>query len=166
MDERVEVVGRVRWMALCRGLHGEPFVREEHGGVFVVPVNARGEVLLVVEPAVTDGTPTLGLPAGAREAGESPAETADREMQEEIGYRAGRLDVLAELHPLARHADWRVHAVLARDLTPSAREGDEPHPITVEPVPLARFETLIDAGRLLDSTCIAALFLARRLIAM
>jgi hypothetical protein len=73
--------------------------------------------------------------------------------------------VLSELRPLARHGDWRVHAVLARELAPGKVPGDERHQIKVESVPLSRFERLIDAGRLLDSTCIAAVFLARRFLA-
>lgn len=165
MAEHTDEICRHRWMALCRGRNGEPFIRETGGGVFIVPVNDRDEVLFTIEPAVTDGTPVLCLPAGAIEPGEDPADAAKRELQEEAGYRAGRLDRLAELRPLARHGDWRVYAFLARDLVPGKLKGDEVYPISVESVPLAQFERLIDSGRLLDSTCIAAVFLAQRFLA-
>jgi len=165
MTEHSDEICRHRWMTLCRGLNGEPFIRETGGGVFVVPVTNRDEVLFVIEPAVTDGTPVLWLPAGAIEPSETPVVAANRELQEEIGYKAARLDVLSELRPLARHGDWRVHAVLARALVPSKLMGDEGHHIKVESVPLSQFEGLIDAGRLLDSPCIAAVFLARRFMA-
>ena len=165
MTEHTDEICRHRWMALCRGLNGEPFIRETGGGVFIVPLTDRDDVLFIIEPAVTDGTPVLWLPAGAMEPGEDPVDAANRELQEEIGYKAARLDLLSELRPLARHADWRVHAVLARELAPSRLPGDESHPIEVESVPLSQFERLIDAGRLLDATCIAAVFLARRFLA-
>ena len=154
-----------RWMTLCKGLHDEPFIRERGGGALIVAINDSAEVLLVTEPAISDGAPVLWLPAGALEAGEAPTEAANRELQEEIGFKAERLDVLAELRPLARHAEWSLHAVLARDLSPNDLAGDEPHKILTQPFGLARFEELVDAGRLRDSSCIAALFLARRFLA-
>ena len=151
-------------MTLCKGLHGEPFIREHGGGALIVPVNSAGEVLLIIEPAVPDGSLVLSLPAGAMEPGESPVEAANRELQEEIGFKASRLDILAELHPLARHAEWTMHAVLARELSVSHLAGDEPHRIVLQPFALSRFEDLIDDGRLQYSSCIAALFLARRVL--
>jgi 8-oxo-dGTP pyrophosphatase MutT (NUDIX family) len=164
MKTQVEELHKHRWMTLCKGLHGEPFIREHGGGALIVPVTDSGEVLLVMEPAVSTGVPVMWLPAGAVEPGETPVEAASRELQEEVGFKAGRLDALAELHPLARHAEWSLHAVLARDLSPSRLPGDEAHAIRIEPFPLSRFEELVDAGRLHDSNCIAALFLARRFL--
>lgn len=164
MSIQVEELHTHRWMTLCKGLHGEPFIREHGGGALIVPITASGEVLLVMEPAVASGVPVFWLPAGAVEPGESPVEAANRELQEEVGFKAGQLDLLAELHPLARHAEWSLYAVLARDLSPCRLPGDEPHEIRIEPVPLCRFEELVDAGRLHDSNCIAALFLARRFL--
>lgn len=57
-----------------------------------------------------------------------------------------------------------MHVVLARELSVSHLAGDEPHEIVPQPVSLSRFEDLVDAGRLQDSSCIAALFLARRFL--
>lgn len=161
---RTQELIRHKWMSLCQGLNGEPFVRGHGDGVVVVPVNADGDVLLTCEPAVHSGVPVLVLPAGTVEEGEDPVRTANRELQEEIAFKADRLEVLAELHPLARHAEWSVHVVLACELSPSALEGDELHTIEVEPHPFDEFESLIANGRLQDSTCIAALFLARRFL--
>ena len=50
-------------------INGEPFIRETGGGVFIVPLTDRAEVLFTIEPAVTDGKPVLWLPAGAMKAG-------------------------------------------------------------------------------------------------
>ncbi len=155
---------RHRWMTLCRGQWDEPYVRAGDG-VLIVPINEMGEVLLVVEPTVTDGRPVLGLPAGAVSRSESPAESAKRELEEETKYRAGRIDLLHELHPLARHAEWRIFVYLARDLRPGNLVGDEPYRITTEHIHLGNFEQLIASGRLHDSGAIAALFMARSYLA-
>ncbi|MDE0837555.1 MAG: NUDIX domain-containing protein [Kiritimatiellae bacterium] len=153
---------RHKWMELCQGLNGEPFIRGIGDGVCVVPIDAQGNVLMCIEPAVSTGLPVLGLPAGTVEDGEDPSAAANRELQEEIGFKAARLDVLTVAHPLARHADWRVHLLLAQELSPCQLPGDEAHEIHVEAVALSTFETLVDDGRLSDSSCIAALYLARR----
>lgn len=67
--------------------------------VTVVALTAAGEVLLVRQyrPAVEQVT--LELPAGHVEPGESPEEAARRELEEETGYRAGRLEFLGRLLP-------------------------------------------------------------------
>jgi len=129
--------------------------------VLVIPLTATGDVLLTLEPSAAFGKPALILPGGETEAGEPHAETANRELQEEIGYKARQLDYLGELRPYSKYLAVRSFVYLARDLTPSQLEGDEDYAITVEQAPLATFERLIAAGRLLDARVIAALYLAR-----
>jgi ADP-ribose diphosphatase len=159
-----QLVGRYKWLELRIGPLDEPYV-SCNDGVLIVPLDAESQVLFINEAAVTHGRPVLTLPGGAVDDGEDAAISADRELQEEIGYRAGRMDVLGELHPLARHGLWKVHVYLARDLIPSRLAGDERHTIEIERMPLAGFEDLIAARRLTDSTAIAALFLTRSLLA-
>jgi 8-oxo-dGTP pyrophosphatase MutT (NUDIX family) len=91
--------------------------------------------------------------------------TAARELQEEVGYRAGRLEFVGELRPFSKYLTTRSFVYLARDLVPSAiADRDENYEIGVERVPLARFEVEVAAGRLVDARVVAALFLARALI--
>jgi ADP-ribose diphosphatase len=158
------VIARHQWMTLCAGLWDEPYLSVD-SGIFVVPVNDQGEVLFIVEPSVVDGHPVLSLPAGVIDPGEAPASAANRELQEEAGVKANRLDFLGSVDPLARHARWKMHLFLGRDLIPSRLEGDEAFTIQVERVALADFEVLIDAGRLTYAPVIAALYLARRFMA-
>ena len=129
--------------------------------VLIVPLIAEGEVILTFEPSAAFGEPTLILPGGETEPGEPHTETANRELQEEIGYQAGQLDFLGELRPYSKYLAVRSFVYLARDLTPSRLEGDEDYAISVERVPLSEFEPLIAAGRLLDARVIAVLYMAR-----
>ena len=160
--ERDCVVARHRWMALCAGLNDEPYIVSSPG-VLVVPLDADGNVILINEPARTDGQRVLFLPSGALE-GKEPADAANQELREEIGYEAARLDRLGLLHPLARHAIWENTVMLARDLSPNRQEGDEGYEIEVVRVPFDDFETLIASGRLTDAGVIAALYLARSFV--
>jgi ADP-ribose diphosphatase len=129
--------------------------------VLIVPLTAEGNVILTVEPSAAFGQPTLILPGGEVEPDEPHTETANRELQEEIGYKAGQLDFLGELRPYSKYLTVRSFVYLARELTPSRLKGDEGCEISVEQVPLVEFERLIAAGCLLDARVIAALYMAR-----
>jgi ADP-ribose diphosphatase len=128
--------------------------------VVVVPLTASGDVLLAVERSPAMDREILTLVSGSIEAGESLEDAANRELQEELGWLAGRLDFLGELHPF-KYLTTRQFAFLARDLTPSKLAGDETHAITERRVPLNDFTVLCQAGELQDASAIAALCLAR-----
>ncbi len=132
-------------------------------GVLVVPLTDDGHVLLAVERSPAFGREMLGLVGGEVEAGEPLEETANRELQEELGWRAERIDFLGELHPF-KYLISRQFAFLARGLVPSKLEGDEIHPVGTRKVALERFADLCTAGELHDATAIAALYLAQRFL--
>ena len=150
-----------RWMSLGIGDRGEPFIYIKGDGVFVVPLTENNEILMIVEPSVTEKEPVLGLPAGTIERGERSEESANRELQEESGYKSQQLDFLGTISPLARHSNLKIDVYLGRKLTPSKLEGDEPYDIEVRLLPFAEAEDAIKAGRFNDSNVISALYLAR-----
>ncbi len=129
--------------------------------VLVVPLTQQKEVILTIEPSTTSDRSTLILPGGVIEQGETHEQTALRELQEEIGYTAERLDFLSEVRPFSKYITLRSFIYLASDLVPSKLQGDEAYPILAEQVPLKDFEDLITSGQLLDARVIAALFLTR-----
>jgi ADP-ribose diphosphatase len=133
--------------------------------VLVVALSEQGQALLIKEPSPAFGAPTLVLPGGSVEADEALSLTANRELQEEVGFRAARLDYLGELRPFSKYLAVRSHVYLARQLTPSELPRDEDYDIEVSRVSLDGFEALIGDGRLLDARVIAALYLARAFLA-
>ena len=149
------------WFSIRTDAAGDEYVASTGDEVLVVPLTADSEVLLAVEPSPAFGTAVRILPGGQVEPHLTLAEVANKELQEEIGYRAGRLDPLAELWPWAKYLAVRSHLFLARDLAPSKLAGDEGYVIGVEAMPLAELEAWIADGRLRDGRAIAGLFLAR-----
>jgi ADP-ribose diphosphatase len=126
----------------------------------VVALTPRGEVFLVAEPSPAFHDETLVLPGGEVSDSEPPAQTANRELQAEIGYKAGRLVHLGQIRGDAKYNTQCVHIFLALDLRRSRLQGDEPYTMRVGRVPLANFEKLIASGKLVDANSIAALYMA------
>ncbi|HMH10971.1 MAG TPA: NUDIX domain-containing protein [Candidatus Nitrosopolaris rasttigaisensis] len=132
--------------------------------VLIVPLTHQGEVILTIEPSVAFGVPTLVLPGGVIEPGETHEQTALRELQEEIGYTAERLDFLGKVRPFSKYVALESFIYLARELVPSKFQGDEDHPILMEQVSLKDFEHLITSGWLLDARIMAALLMTRHFL--
>ncbi len=156
-------VYRHQWMTCYETEQGIPYVFMNDGSM-LVPVTPQNDVLFTVEQSVAYDERVLYLPGGVVEPGEKAMEAANRELQEEIGYKAKRLDYLGVLYPFIKYMQLRLHVFLARDLVESRLQGDEEWPIDVERTPLSAFEPLIESGRLRDSNVIAALYLARRFL--
>ena len=150
-----------------RDARGEEFI-DTRDEVLVVAVSEGGEVMLAVEPSAAFGEAVLILPGGSEEPNEPHDVTANRELQEEVGVRAGRLDFMGALRPFSKYLRLTSYVYLARDLTLSQLQGDEEHAIGVERVALDgpdSFTRLIAAGRLVDARVIAALYLAQGFLA-
>ena len=147
---------------------GHEFTRDivhHPGAVSVVPVTDEGTAVLMVRQyrAAVD-MDMLEIPAGKRDvAGEAPEMTARRELEEEVGMRAGRIEKLAEFYNSPGFCDEHSFCFMALDLEPCATsfQGVEEHHMTVERVALDDVPGMIAAGRLVDAKSIIGLMLAR-----
>ena len=133
------------------------------GAVVVVPV-IDGDVILVRQyRAAIDGE-LLEVPAGKRDVSDEPVElTAHRELEEEVGMKAGSMVKLAEFYNSPGFCDEHSFLFLATDLTECATsfQGYEEQHMTIERVPLDSVPALIASGELVDGKSIIALCLAR-----
>jgi len=159
--ERVRVVGP----------DGDEFVRHivrHPGAVVVVPVDDAGNAFLVRQYRVAAGRALLEVPAGKRDVpGEPPETTAARELEEEIGRRAGRLRLLCEFYNSPGFTDEYTFVFLATDLEVSERAAvsAEERAMTVEQVALTEVDELVASGELVDGKSVIGLLLARQLLA-
>jgi 8-oxo-dGTP pyrophosphatase MutT (NUDIX family) len=85
----------------------------------VVALDAQGPVALIYEPSPAFGERVLILPGGTEEPEETHEETANRELQEEVGLRAERLDYLGEIRPWSKYLHVSSFIYLARELSES-----------------------------------------------
>ena len=134
------------------------------GAVVVVPLIDENTVLLIREYAAGLHAYDLGLPKGRLEKGEDVLEGANRELKEETGYGANRLQRLGKLSLAPTYMAHQTHVVLARDLYPERLQGDEPEELEVVPWKLDDLHSLILRPDCTEGRSIAALFIARELI--
>jgi ADP-ribose pyrophosphatase len=109
--------------------NGEIAVREyirHSGGVGIVPIVDRN-VILIEQFRIAIERPLIELPAGRLESNEEPMSCAARELEEEIGYRAGKLVPLASYFASVGNSNERMYLFLALNLvkTELRLEADE-----------------------------------------
>ncbi len=142
----------------------ERAIVRHRGAVGVVAIVDDAVVLVRQYRAPIDG-PLLEVPAGIRDVdGEDPALTAVRELAEETGLRAGRVEHLTTYYTAAGFTDETVHLYQAFDLVQEDRQAHGPEEawMTIERLPLADIDEAIASGRISDAKTIIALQLLRR----
>src|SRR5690348_12512520 len=162
-EGKVVRVGIERW----RHSDGEEVTREKvwhPGAVGIVAIDAT-QVWLTRQPreAIGDAA-SLEVPAGKLDVeGESPLETAKRELAEEIGKAAETWEEIAAFYTSPGFSDERVWLYLASDLTDAGEvEADESERIEIVPWPLEKLDEAIEQCE--DSKSLIGLhWLARRL---
>lgn len=133
------------------------------GGVTAVPILDNGRILLIRQFRYPIGKYILELPAGKLDSGQSPEETVARELEEEIGYRAGILEYKTTFYTTPGISNEAIYFYIARDLTPCAQRLEEGEHITVESYSVDECLEKIRSGEINDAkTILGILWYARK----
>jgi 8-oxo-dGTP pyrophosphatase MutT (NUDIX family) len=167
VSERPVYQGSLLKVALgtFEGPGGERFERDlvhHPGAVVVVPYDATGDVVLVRQYRAPVDAELLEIPAGRRDVEGEPTETtAARELAEETGLEAGRMELIGHFFNSPGFSDEETWCYLARDLRPVPldRHSIEEEHMTVERYQLADVRRLIATGEITDAKTIIGLFL-------
>jgi ADP-ribose pyrophosphatase len=131
------------------------------GAAAVVPVDQDGNVILVRQYRHATGGWLLEVPAGKLDhPGEPPEDCARREVEEETGYRAGRLVPLGWVWTTPGFTDEKIWLYLALDLTPTQSDLQADEVLTVEKLPFAEAAARALSGEIVDSKSVIALLRA------
>ena len=132
----------------------------------IVPFVSQSEILLIRQYRFATGGTLWEVPAGKLDPGESPEACAARELEEEAGCRAGRLEPLGPMWASPGFTDEKIHLFAAFELTsvPQRLEADEV--IEVERMPFSQALDLIWSGELTDAKSQLALLKAAHLVGM
>jgi ADP-ribose pyrophosphatase len=128
--------------------------------VAIVPLDENGEVILVRQYRLAAEEALLEVPAGLVDEREDPEAAAQRELQEETGFRAAKLRRLGGFFVSPGFCTEFIHIFLATGLSESPLVGDEDEDIIVERVPLTEAVRLVESGIIKDAKSVAGILLA------
>ena len=134
------------------------------GSVVLIPLTARGEVILVRQYRHAIGRSAWELPAGTLKPNEDPKRAAARECHEEIGLLPGQLEELGSFFPTPGYCDEEMtfyRATALREPGPDDQkaEQDEDEDIEKEAFTLERIRSMIRAGEIIDLKTVAGVSL-------
>jgi len=134
----------------------------EHGGsVVIIPVDSDGNMLFVRQYRHAAGKDLLELPAGTRDGNEPYEECAAREIREETGMEAGKLEKVGEFYLAPGYSTEFMGVFLATDLKHNPLEADDDEFLSVEKMSVKNAISMAESGEMLDAKSLAALLLAR-----
>lgn len=145
--------------------HYERMKGSGRGAVMIIPIKDADTLLLINEYSGGTHSYELGFPKGLIDPGESPAQAANRELMEEIGYAAKTLIPLKKLTLAPGYFNARMDVFLAFDLYEKRLQGDEPEPLELLSWPLAQSDELLENPDFSESRSVAALLLAKQWLA-
>ena len=131
------------------------------GSAVIVPLFADGTVALVRQYRHAAGKSLLEIPAGSLEIGEDPLTGAIRELEEEIGVTAGKMEPLAAFYISPGFLTEKMNVFLATDLTETAQNLEHDELIEIERIPLAEAAEMARDGRIEDAKTITGLLLCQ-----
>ena len=124
------------------------------GSAVVIPVFDDGTVALVRQYRHAAGKQLLEICAGTLNAGEDPELGARRELEEEIGVRAGKMEKLCEFWVSPGFLTEKMHLYLASDLTATKQDLEDDELLTVERFSLDRLGDMVLDGEIEDAKTI------------
>lgn len=128
--------------------------------VTIIPIDDEGMVWFVTQFRMGSETILLELPAGVMDEGETPLDCALREVREETGMAAGKMEQLGSVYLAPGYSSELNHIFLATGLYHSPLDMDEDEFLQIEKIPLKEIQSLALNGKLQDSKSLAALYLA------
>ena len=104
------------------------------------------------------------MPAGTLDSKEKPLTCAKRELEEETGYKAGKIRKILNFYSSPGFLHERMHIYLATSLHKGAQNLDEDEEIRVYPLKMSQILGLIRKNRVYDAKTIAAILFYREFI--
>src|SRR6185436_12328989 len=130
------------------------------GSAVILPVFADGTVTLVRQYRHPTVRYLLEAPAGSLKRGEGPEAGAERELQEELGLIAGRMEKLSEFFVSPGFCEEKMWVYLATELVQGQQRLEDDEVLEVVRLPLAEALEMITSGEIQDAKTIIGLMLA------
>ncbi|MBC7087263.1 MAG: NUDIX hydrolase [Tissierellales bacterium] len=137
---------------------------EHPGAVAIVAINQDNEMVVIRQYRKAIDKVLLEIPAGKLELNEEPIESAKRELKEETGFTAEKIEYLTEFYTSPGFSNEKVYLFLAQGLTPGNQELEIGEHIDVECFKLDELIKMIKFGDIVDSKTIVGIMYYYELI--
>jgi|SRR5688572_21354169 len=127
------------------------------GAAAVVPIKDDGMIVLIKQFRHAAGGFIYEIPAGKLHQGEDPTACAARELEEEIGYKPGRLELLSSIFTAPGFTDEVIHIYKATGMTQGRQHLDRDEVLEVLEVPLEKAVKMIEMGVIRDAKTMVGL---------
>lgn len=151
---------RVDVVELPDGRQARREIVEHPGAVAIVPILDNGEVILVNQFRAPINRIALEIPAGKLEPGELPENCAMRELEEETGYSAGKLEHKATFFTTPGFSDEIMHLYVATQLKRSRKHPDADEFLETETIPLDELKKMARNGEIVDGKTLVGIHFA------
>ena len=125
------------------------------GAVLIIPVLDK-KIIFIKEYAAAVDDYMLTLPKGKIDSNETIYQAADRELQEEIGFKSNKMKFIKEIYLAPGYIDHVTYMMLAESLKPSSLIGDEPEDLEIIQVEIPRISAFLEKNKIIDSRVYAA----------
>ncbi len=136
---------------LPNGNKGVREVIRHPGAVCVIPITDEGEVIFVNQFRYALDRVTLEVPAGKMEKGEDPMEAALRELSEETGVTADKIEPLDALYTSPALIDEIIYMYIATGLSQGEQHLDEDEFVNAVKIPLDKAIDMVMNGKIMDA---------------
>ncbi len=130
---------------------------EHNGGVAIVPI-INDEIILIRQFRVSIGREIVEIPAGRLENNDTPESCAYREMEEEIGFNAGRLMLVHSYYSSVGFTTERMYVYLAFELNETQKKPEWDERIQIVKCPIPEVKAKLRRGEFEDSKTIIGLY--------
>lgn len=139
-------------------------VADHPGGAVVMPVLDDGRIVFVYQYRYPLHQYIYELPAGKLDADEPPEVCARRELKEETGYEAGKLEKLTAIYSSPGFCSEKLHLFIARDLHDGKQELEEGElELTLKYIPMKEAFHMVRTNEIVDAKTIVGLFFLENL---
>lgn len=142
------------------GVIYERDVISHNGSAVIVPVFADKTIALVRQYRHPAGKHLLELPAGSLETGENPETGARRELEEEIGVSAAKIEKLTEFYVSPGFLSEKMFVFLATELTDVGQKLETDEILSIERIGYAEAFEMIRTGAIEDAKTMLGLILS------
>jgi len=137
---------------------------EHPGAVGIIPITEDGYMILVKQYRKSVEKFLLEIPAGKIEINEEPKETGIRELAEETGYKANKMEYVCEFYTSPGFSNEKIYLFLATDLEEGEVKPESDEYINVEKYKVEDLIDMVIRGEINDGKTIVAILYAQKYI--